>query len=126
MATNGFEVRRLSGSIGAEILGIDLASEPGDNVIRDIRQVWLQHNVIFFRDQDLPPAKFLAFARRFGEVIEYPFVKGIEGFPEIGHASVYAARKARPCTARLHPIPSGDFHVWHQSDVPRCPLFFRS
>ena len=83
MATNGFEVRRLSGSIGAEILGIDLASEPGDNVIGNIRQVWLKHNVIFFRDQDLPPAKFLAFAKRFGEVVEYHFVKGIEGFPEI-------------------------------------------
>lgn len=83
MATNGFEVRRLSGSIGAEILGIDLASEPGDNVIGEIRQVWLEHNVIFFRDQDLPPAKFLAFAKRFGQPVEYPFVKGIEGFPEI-------------------------------------------
>jgi taurine dioxygenase len=56
VAGSGFEVRRLSGSIGAEILGIDLASEPGDNVIGEIRQVWLEHNVIFFRDQDLPPA----------------------------------------------------------------------
>ena len=83
MAGSGFEVRRLSGSIGAEILGIDLASEPGDNVIGEIRQVWLEHNVIFFRDQDLPPAKFLTFAKRFGEVVEYPFIKGIEGFPEI-------------------------------------------
>ena len=83
MAGNGFEVRRLSGAIGAEILGIDLASDPGDNVIGDIRQAWLEHNVIFFRDQDLPPAKFLAFAKRFGEVVEYPFIKGIEGFPEI-------------------------------------------
>jgi hypothetical protein len=62
MAGNDFEVRRLSGSIGAEILRIDLASEPGDNAIGEIRQVWLEHNVIFFRDQDLPPAKFLAFA----------------------------------------------------------------
>ena len=58
MATNVFEVRRLSGSIGAEILGIDLASEPDDDVIGEIRQVWLEHNVIFFRDLDLPPAKF--------------------------------------------------------------------
>ena len=39
--------------------------------------------MIFFRDQDLPPAEFLAFARHFGKPIEYPFVKGIEGFPEI-------------------------------------------
>ena len=83
MAGKGFEVRRLSGSIGAEILGIDLASETGDNVIGEIRQIWLEHNVIFFRDQDLPPAKFLAFAKRFGDVVEYPFIKSIEGFPEI-------------------------------------------
>jgi taurine dioxygenase len=80
---NSFEVRRLSGSIGAEILDIDLAADPGHNVIAAIRQVWLDHGVIFFRDQDLSPAKFLAFARRFGEVVEYPFIKGIEGFPEI-------------------------------------------
>ncbi len=83
MATNGFSVRRLSGSVGAEILGIDLAAEPGHNVIAAIRQTWLEHGVVFFRDQDLPPAKFLSFAKRFGEVVEYPFIKGIEGFPEI-------------------------------------------
>ena len=84
MAGNGFEVRRLSGSIGAEILGIDLTIEPGDNAIGEIRRAWLEHNVIFFRDQQqLPPAKFLAFAKRLDEVIEYPFIKGIEGFSEI-------------------------------------------
>jgi taurine dioxygenase len=77
MVKNGFEVRPMSGSVGAEILGIDLAVEPGHNVIAAIRQTWLEHGVIFFRDQDLTPAKFL------GEVVEFPFIKGIEGFPEI-------------------------------------------
>ena len=76
MTGNGFEVRRLSGSIGAEIFGIDLSSEPGDNVIGDIRQVWLEHNVIFFRDQDLPPATFLAFAKRFGQVVDLSLRQG--------------------------------------------------
>jgi taurine dioxygenase len=38
---------------------------------------------VFFRDQPLPPARFLAFARCFGEPIEYPFVKGLDDFPEI-------------------------------------------
>src|SRR5262249_7183071 len=33
--------------------------------------------------QPLPPARFLAFARRFGEIIEYPFVKGLDDYPEI-------------------------------------------
>ena len=93
MAGKGFEVRRLSGSIGAEILGIDLASQTGDNVIGEIRQVWLEHNVVFFRDQDLPPAKFLAFAKCFGEVVEYPFINGIEGFPEITRSSNSSTRR---------------------------------
>ncbi len=83
MAGNGFEVRPVSGSVGAEILGIDLSDEPGHNVVSALRQAWLEHGVVFFRDQDLPPAKFLAFARRFGDAVEYPFIKGIEGFPEI-------------------------------------------
>jgi alpha-ketoglutarate-dependent taurine dioxygenase len=83
MDTNGFAVQRLSGSLGAEILGVDLAAATGHNLIAAIRRVWLDHGVIFFRDQELPPAKFLAFARQFGEAVEYPFIKGIEGFPEI-------------------------------------------
>jgi hypothetical protein len=33
-------VWRLSGSIGAEILGIDLAAEPGHNVVAEIRRIW--------------------------------------------------------------------------------------
>ena len=78
-----FKVRRISGSIGAELHGVDLGGELSDQTIAAIRQALLDHLVIFFRDQDLPPARFLAFARRFGTPIEYPFVKGIDGFPEI-------------------------------------------
>ncbi len=72
----------LSGAIGAEIQGIDLARAT-DAEIAEIRQIWLAHNVVFFRGQTLPPADFLALARRFGQPIEYPFVKGIDGFAEI-------------------------------------------
>ena len=48
-----------------------------------IRAAWLEHLVIFFRQQTLSPAQFLQAARRFGEPVEYPFVKGLEGFPQI-------------------------------------------
>ena len=77
------DTRPLSGAIGAEIGGVDLARELDAATVGAIRQVWLDHLVIFFHDQDLPPARLLALARCFGEPIEYPFVKGIEGFPEI-------------------------------------------
>jgi taurine dioxygenase len=55
----------------------------GDETIAAIRKAWLDHCVIFFREQNLPPARFLTFAKRFGEVIEYPFIKGLEEYPEI-------------------------------------------
>ena len=77
------DVRPLSGATGAEIFGVDLARELDADTVAAIRKAWLDHLVIFFRDQDLPPARLLALARRFGQPIEYPFVKGIDGFPEI-------------------------------------------
>jgi taurine dioxygenase len=83
MQRNSIEVRPTAGAIGAEIFGVDLSEPLDDETVASIRRAWLDHLVIFFRDQNLPPAEFLAFARRFGEPIEYPFVHGIEGFPEI-------------------------------------------
>jgi len=83
MASNALQVRPVAGALGAEILGIDLSHDLGEESVAAIRAAWLKHLVIFFRDQTLPPAAFLGVARRFGQAVEYPFIKGIEGFPEI-------------------------------------------
>ena len=77
------DVRRLAGAVGAEIHGIDLAQDQDDETIAEIRRALHAHCVVFFRDQDITPAQHLGFARRFGPVIEYPMVKGLDGFPEI-------------------------------------------
>lgn len=76
-------IQRIAGAIGAEISDIDLREPIDDALMARIRAVWLEHLVIFFRDQTLSSAEFLAFARRIGEVIEYPFVKGLPDFPEV-------------------------------------------
>ena len=81
--TTTFQVQPLSGSVGAEISGLDLLAPLDDDTIAAIRRVWLQHGVIFFREQPLDSAAFMAFARRFGEIIEYPFVKGLPDYPLI-------------------------------------------
>ncbi|MGC2201070.1 MAG: TauD/TfdA family dioxygenase [Stellaceae bacterium] len=73
----------MAGALGAEITGVDLSEDLDSDAIAAIRRAWRDYLVIFFRGQPLVPERFLAFARRFGEVIEYPFIKGIEGFPEI-------------------------------------------
>jgi taurine dioxygenase len=77
------QVRRIAGALGAEITGVDLSRPLAEGVLAAIRRAWLEHLVIFFRDQPLAPEAYMAFARRLGEPIEYPFVKGIAGFPQI-------------------------------------------
>jgi taurine dioxygenase len=76
-------VTPIAGALGAEIGGVDLAADLPDDLVAEIRRAWLDHLVVFFRDQTLEPAAFLAFARRIGEPVEYPFVKGMDDFPEI-------------------------------------------
>jgi taurine dioxygenase len=77
------KITRQPGALGAEISGVDVSGELTTDVATAIRQAWLDHLVIFFRDVDLSPARFLAFAAHFGRVIEYPFLKGLEDFPLI-------------------------------------------
>ncbi|MDB5317923.1 MAG: taurine dioxygenase [Rhodospirillales bacterium] len=73
----------ISGTLGAEIHGVGPLANASDATIARIRELWLQHSVIFFRDQPLPPKDFAAFARRFGDVVHYPFLKGLEEAPEV-------------------------------------------
>jgi taurine dioxygenase len=77
------DVQPIAGALGAEISGVDLAEPLDAQTVAAIRRAWLDHLVLFFRDQSLTPAQFLAFARRFGEPIEYPFVRGLEEAPQV-------------------------------------------
>ncbi len=78
-----FSVRRVAGALGAEVAGVDLARPLAAETAAALRAAWLEHQVLFFRDQALGPAQFMAFARTFGTPVEYPFVQGLEGYPEI-------------------------------------------
>ncbi|KIW65204.1 hypothetical protein PV04_07483 [Phialophora macrospora] len=77
-------VHRIAGSLGAEIHDVDL-NELGENpgLVKEIREALLQHQVLFFRNQELDAEGYLKFTTFFGKPVEYPFVKGIDGFPTI-------------------------------------------
>lgn len=74
---------RIAGALGAEVHGVDLAAELAPELVAALRAAWLEHGVLFFRDQPLTPERYLAFARTMGTPVEYPFVKGLPDFPEI-------------------------------------------
>ncbi|MFY9315369.1 MAG: TauD/TfdA family dioxygenase [Burkholderiales bacterium] len=75
--------RRIAGALGAELSGVDLSRPLAPETAAELRRLWLEHLVVFFRDQALTPAQFMAFAQQFGEPIEYPLVKGLPDFPKI-------------------------------------------
>jgi taurine dioxygenase len=75
-------VQPIAGALGAEITGIDLRRLSDDD-LAGIRRAWLEHLVVFFRDQELSSPEYMAFAKRIGQPIPYPFVRGMAGFPEI-------------------------------------------
>jgi len=83
MAYKKIGVKRLAGALGAEIQGVDLGADLDNETFDDIHQAFLDHQVIFFRDQTLTPEQHKRFGRRFGTLNIHPYVKGMEGHPEI-------------------------------------------
>lgn len=76
-------VQALAGALGAEISGVNLASNPSSQTVAEIRKAWLAHGVVFFRDQPLTSKEYLNFARSIGEPTDYPFLRGLEDYPQI-------------------------------------------
>ena len=79
-----FAVRPLTPRLGAELSGVILADDMSDDVFRAIYAAFLRYQVLLFPPQDVPPARQVAFARRFGEVqIHVMNQYHADGFPEL-------------------------------------------
>ena len=85
MAYQKIRVEPLAGALGAEISGIDLAKPLDAGAVDEIRRAWLEHQVLFFRDQPLSVDEHKAFARRFGDLHIHPVLQQMadQGHPEI-------------------------------------------
>ena len=77
------KVKPIAGALGAEISGIDLTGDTGLKEYQEIRALLIEHEVIFFRDQDVTPAQQQALASSFGPLQTHPAYATVEGFPEI-------------------------------------------
>ena len=75
-------VTPVTGSIGAEVGGVDLR-EIDEDLIAELHHAWMAHKVLFFRDQNLTQAQHVAYGRAFGELEVHPFAPSAEGHPEI-------------------------------------------
>ncbi|MEY9844767.1 TauD/TfdA dioxygenase family protein [Streptacidiphilus sp. MAP5-3] len=67
------EAEQLTGTIGAELHGVNLADAIGDDeLFAEIRALLLTHKVLFLRDQHFSRAEHVAFASRFGPLMDHP------------------------------------------------------
>ena len=99
----------MTGTLGAEIEGIDLTLPLSIHDYKKIRNLLIEHEVIFFRNQDISPAQQKELAGSFGPLQTHPAYETVEGFPEI---TILESTEKKPTkieawhsdmTFRLHP-----------------------
>ncbi len=76
-------VEPVSGTLGAEVSGIDLRDELSPSCVAELRAAFNEHQVLFFRDQDLSATEQIAFGRRFGPLGTHPYVAANPAHPEV-------------------------------------------
>ena len=83
MTYSRIEVVPLTPTLGAEVGGVDLTRPLDDETFAEIHEAWMEHLVLFFRDQRLTPVQHLDFGRRFGELHVHPAAPYADGQPEL-------------------------------------------
>lgn len=107
-APSALTLRPLSEGLGAEVLGlqaadVDAASFPA------IYDAFLRHQLLLFRDQDLPPGDQVTFARRFGEVP----VHVMDQYHASGHPELYYLSNLGPDGKPNGVHPDRGTMAWH-------------
>ena len=106
-AHQSFDVRRLPGPFGAEVVGLDLSVPLANEDFARIHRAHLAHHVLVFRDQCITPDEHVRFSQRFGPLQIHVQRK----FQLAGHPPVLVVSNIRE---NGQPIGLGDAgHFWH-------------
>lgn len=97
-----FELRPLTGSLGADIAGADL-NTASEEEIRQLQSALDHYHVLAIRDQSLDPATFQKVARKFGPFSGNPIHTPLAGFEDV----VRFTRDATDCG----PVVGEDLHM---------------
>ena len=82
IAYRRLSVQPVSGALGAEVSGADLA-RLDDETVTEIRRAFLEHLVLFFRDQRLDREGLKAVSRLLGPLSRVPYVAPLPEDPDI-------------------------------------------
>lgn len=76
------DIRRLSGTLGAEVIGFDLKGISQEDFDQVAQALW-QHQVLVFKKQHLPVEDHLRLGQLFGPLHTHPAAAGVEGYPAV-------------------------------------------
>jgi taurine dioxygenase len=104
-----FELRPLSPVLGAEVIGMDLARDTDDVLFGALRDAFLRHQLLVFRNQTFDEDQHVAFARRWGKIQRHVLSQYVHaGKPEI---FVITNLDANGKPKGEHPDPGAK--IWH-------------
>ncbi|MFC3447871.1 TauD/TfdA dioxygenase family protein [Amycolatopsis speibonae] len=82
--TTQVEVRKITGRIGAQVIGVDPAKDLDAATVAFVTDALHEHKALVFRDVDLDDAGQQRFAEHFGELTKaHPTVPSVDGQPAI-------------------------------------------
>ena len=83
MSYETIEVKPLNPRVGAVVSGVDLTKSLGNQQFDELHRAWMEHSVLFFRDQELSIEQHKTFGRKFGPLHVHPGSPPPGGHPEI-------------------------------------------
>jgi len=121
-----FSIKPLDAPLGAEVIGFDLNRDASPETSARLRDAWLEHVVLCFRDQALEPADFVQLAGLFGKPRPQPLQRPeymVDGFPELRvlsnrHLDTHGDGKPIKTGGPWHSDHS------HQQDAPRGTMLY--
>jgi taurine dioxygenase len=101
------KITAFSEGCGAVVTDLQLANLTNDALV-ELRGIFAEYGLLFFRNQDLTPDQHLEFAQRFGRIVINKFFKTTTEFPQIAEV-----RKEKTQQTNI----GGGWHTDHSYDA---------
>ena len=101
------KITAFSEGCGAVVTDLQLANLTNDALV-ELRGIFAEYGLLFFRNQDLTPDQHLEFAQRFGRIVINKFFKPTTEFPQIAEV-----RKEKTQQTNI----GGGWHTDHSYDA---------
>ena len=76
-------VQPISPSLGAIVNDVDIRKPLSEQIMDELRALWLDRQVVVLRGQTISSKQYIAFASQLGTPDVYPFLNGLDEFPQI-------------------------------------------